>query len=47
MASHSSILAQGTSMDRGAWQATVRGVAKSRIQLVTKPPLYIALIQIH
>ena len=25
-------------MDRGAWQATVRGVAESRTQLTAKPP---------
>ena len=25
-------------MDRGAWQATVRGVARVRHDLVTKPP---------
>ena len=30
MATHSSILAWGTPMDRGAWRATVHGVAKSR-----------------
>ena len=29
MATHSSILAWRIPMDRGAWQATVRGVAKS------------------
>ena len=28
MATHSSILAGGNPMDRGAWQATVLGVAK-------------------
>ena len=33
MATHSSILAWRTPMDRGAWQATVHGVAKSRTQL--------------
>ena len=26
-------------MDRGAWQATVHGVARVRHDLVTKPPL--------
>ena len=31
MATHSSILAWGIPMDRGAWQATVQGVAKSWI----------------
>ena len=30
MATHSSILAQRIPMDRGAWQATVHGVLKSR-----------------
>ena len=30
MATHSSILAWRLSMDRGAWRATVSGVAKSR-----------------
>ena len=29
MATHSSILAWRTPMDRGAWQATVHGVAES------------------
>ena len=33
MATHSSILAWENSMDRGAWRATVRGVAKSRTRL--------------
>ena len=35
MAAHSSILARKIrcSMDRGAWRATVRGVAKSQTQL--------------
>ena len=36
MATHSSILAPWDNlMDRGAWQATVHGVAKSRTQLST------------
>ena len=30
MVTHSSILAWRTPVDRGAWQATIRGVAKSR-----------------
>ena len=30
MATHSSVLACRIPMDRGAWQATVHGVAKSR-----------------
>ena len=33
MATHSSILAWRISMDRGAWQAAVHGVANSRTQL--------------
>ena len=33
MTTHSSILAWRHSMDRGAWQATVAGVAKSQTQL--------------
>ena len=33
MATHSSILAWRIPMDRGAWQATVHGVAKSQTQL--------------
>ena len=33
MATHSSILACRIPMDRGAWWATVHGVAKSRIRL--------------
>ena len=36
MATHSSILAWRISMDRGAWQATGCGVAKSQIQLSDK-----------
>ena len=32
-ATHSSILAWRTPMDRGAWLATVHGVAKSQTQL--------------
>ena len=33
MTAHSSVLAWRTLVDRGAWQATVYGVAKSRTQL--------------
>ena len=33
MATHSSILAWRIPMDRGAWQATVHGVAESQIRL--------------
>ena len=43
MATHSSILAWRTLMDRGAWQATVHGVARVEHDLVTKPPPYISL----
>ena len=39
MATHSSILAWRTLMDRGAWQATVHGVARVRHDLATKPAL--------
>ena len=35
MATHSSVLAWGIPMDRGAWQATVHGVLKSQMQLST------------
>ena len=28
----------GNPMDRGAWQATVHGIARVRYNLVTKPP---------
>ena len=33
MATHSSILSWSLPLDRGAWWATVRGVAKSQTQL--------------
>ena len=33
MATHSSVLSWGISMDRGAWRVTVHGVTKSQIQL--------------
>ena len=33
MATHSSVLAWRIPMDRGAWQATVQGVAKGRTRL--------------
>ena len=36
MATHSSILAWRTPIDRGAWQATVHGVAKSWMCLMPK-----------
>ena len=38
MATHSSILAWRIPMDRGAWQATVQGVARVGHDLATKPP---------
>ena len=34
MATHSSILAWGIPMDRGAWRAIVHGVTKSRTRLI-------------
>ena len=33
MTNHSSILDTGNAMDRGVWQATIPGVAKSQTQL--------------
>ena len=33
MATHSSVFAWRIPMDRGAWQATIHGVAKSQTQL--------------
>ena len=33
MATHSGILARRIPIDRGAWRATVHGIAKSRTQL--------------
>jgi len=43
MATHSSILAWRTPMDRGAWRATVHRVTKVGHDLVTKlpPPRYL------
>ena len=38
MATHSSILVWTIPMDRGAWQATVHGVARVGHDLATKPP---------
>jgi len=38
MATHSSILAWENPMDRGAWQATVHGVKRVRLDLAIKPP---------
>ena len=34
MATHSSILAWRIPMDRGAWQTTIHGVAKSQTRLI-------------
>ena len=34
MATHSSVLALGNSMDIGDWQAIVHGVTKSRITII-------------
>ena len=42
MATHSSILAWKNPMDRGAWQATVHGVARAGHNLAAKsPPPYL------
>ena len=38
MATYSSILAWDNPMDRGAWRATVHGVARVGHDLATKPP---------
>ena len=38
MVTHSGILAWKNPMDRGAWQATVHGVARAGHNLATKPP---------
>ena len=38
MATQFNILAWRISMDRGAWQATVHGVARVGHDLATKPP---------
>ena len=40
-AAHSSVLAWKNPMDRGAWQATVHGVARVRHNLAAKPPPHI------
>ena len=40
MAAHSSILAWRIPMDRGAWQATVQGVTKSRTWLSKAHPFH-------
>ena len=45
MATHSSILAWGIPMDRGAWWATVHRVAKSQTQLKRLSPHAMSLIQ--
>ena len=38
MATHSTVLTWKNPMDRGAWQATVHGVARVRDDLATEPP---------
>ena len=38
MATHSGILGWRNPVDRGAWEATVHGVASVGHDLVTKPP---------
>ena len=45
MATHSSILAWRISMDRGAWQATVHGVATSQTWLSMHVPLFLKTIK--
>ena len=47
MAIHSSILSWKNPMDRGAWQATVDGVARVRHDLATKPPSCIIKSYVH
>ena len=47
MATHSSILARRIPMDRGAWWATVHGVAKSQTQLSDKVPHSTNLTQVR
>ena len=41
MQTHSSILAWKNSMDRGVWQATVHGVIRVGLDLLTKPPPHV------
>ena len=41
MAAYGSVLAWDISMDRGAWQVTVHGVAESWAQLSTRPVIWI------
>ena len=38
METYSSILAKRIPMNRGSWQATVHGITRVRLDLVTKPP---------
>ena len=45
VATHSSILTWRISMDRGAWQATVHGVAKNQTQLSMHVPLFLKAIK--
>ena len=46
MATHSNILILENPMNRGAWQATVRRVARVARDLATKPKRYNLLVQI-
>ena len=41
---HSSILAWRIPMDRGAWRATVHGVARVRHDLTSKPPPWVTAL---
>ena len=43
IATHSSILARRIPKDRGAWQATVHGVAKSRTRLSNQAQAQVTL----
>ena len=47
MVTHSSILAWKNPRDRGAWWATVHGVARVGHNLVTKPPLSLTKVQFY
>ena len=46
MATHSSILAWRILMDRGAWRATVHGVAKSQTQL-KRLSMHVGVLRSH
>ena len=47
MATHSSYSFLGNSKGRGAWWATVHGVARIRHDLATKPPATTTIISYH